>query len=441
MAPSPKESPGEIVESPVPAHGNARSLVDRNLETETDEHSCVEPLLLKKADMCKSLLDRTLSRRYRSYLEEQISLVNDFLMLHSNGSSMGAEGDQRCDDGAESQAASSECGWVIFKTSAQVASLSLWANICLLILKIFGSVFSGSLSVISTLIDSALDLFASLVFYFVGRTMKKRSTGKYPVGKRRLEPLAVIFVASVMGTAAVEIVIISVQSMLSDPPVPTADAVTISIVAVVVAVKFFLYLVCRLIHTPSAQALAADHINDVVSNSVALVALILANKVSVYFDGSGAILVSIFIVVNWSMEGLGHVRNLAGHVAPRHLLQQVTWIALHHNDNIISVDTVRGFGFGNENIVEVDIVLPETMTLHETHDISESLQIRLEELEGVERAYVHADYATDHKASDEHNDIYTASVGGVHSTTLMYDRQRTHGTTAISTSEEQVTLV
>lgn len=64
---------------------------------------------------------------------------------------------------------------------------------------------------------------------------------------------------------------------------------------------------------------------------------------------------------------------------------------------IIAIDTVRAFHLGPKYVVEVDIVLPENMPLREAHDIGESLQIKLEELEQVERAFVHLDYEYMHK--------------------------------------------
>ena len=51
------------------------------------------------------------------------------------------------------------------------------------------------------------------------------------------------------------------------------------------------------------------------------------------------------------------------------------------------VDTVRAYHFGERFLVEVDIVLPEDMPLRKTHDIGEALQIKLEALAEVERAF------------------------------------------------------
>jgi len=54
-------------------------------------------------------------------------------------------------------------------------------------------------------------------------------------------------------------------------------------------------------------------------------------------------------------------------------------------------------------ICEVDIVLPEDMPLKQTHDIGEALEIKIENLDVVERAFVHIDYEWEHQA--EHKRI------------------------------------
>ncbi len=47
-------------------------------------------------------------------------------------------------------------------------------------------------------------------------------------------------------------------------------------------------------------------------------------------------------------------------------------------------------------------MLPFDMPLRDAHDIGEQLQMRLEGLEDVERAYVHLDFEVDHGPTDEH---------------------------------------
>lgn len=68
-----------------------------------------------------------------------------------------------------------------------------------------------------------------------------------------------------------------------------------------------------------------------------------------------------------------------------------------HSPYITAIDTVRAWHSGPRLVVEVDIVLNPDDTLRATHDIAEELQMKLESLPNVERAYVHVDYETTHK--------------------------------------------
>jgi len=67
-----------------------------------------------------------------------------------------------------------------------------------------------------------------------------------------------------------------------------------------------------------------------------------------------------------------------------------------HSPHVLQIDTVRAYHSGPRLIVEVDIVMDPNETLKATHDIAEELQMKLESLPDVERAYVHVDYETSH---------------------------------------------
>ena len=58
-------------------------------------------------------------------------------------------------------------------------------------------------------------------------------------------------------------------------------------------------------------------------------------------------------------------------------------IALTHHPKVLQVDTCRAYHAGNNLFVEVDIVMDRETPLWESHDIGESLQIKLEKLINV----------------------------------------------------------
>lgn len=166
--------------------------------------------------------------------------------------------------------------------------------------------------------------------------------------------------------------------------------------------KFFLFLYCKRVSSPSARALSQDHRNDVLSNAFALGFGYLGDRVWNNADPIGAIVISLYIAYSWWRTGADQVRSLTGHTAQPELLQRLLLVCTNHDERVQFIDTLRAYHFGNNLLVEAHIVLPPTMTLQEAHDIGEPLQQKLEKFPQVERAFVHIDYEYEHSPSDEH---------------------------------------
>eukprot|EP01089_Gocevia_fonbrunei_P016677 TRINITY_DN5233_c0_g1_i4.p1 TRINITY_DN5233_c0_g1~~TRINITY_DN5233_c0_g1_i4.p1 ORF type:complete len:510 (-),score=108.38 TRINITY_DN5233_c0_g1_i4:36-1565(-) len=274
-------------------------------------------------------------------------------------------------------------------------------NVCLLILKLIAAVASGSLAVIASALDSFLDLLSGLILFATSYVMG-RAQGEvyaYPGGTSRIEPLGIIIFASCMFTATLQLLVSAAERLLGDPTDAEIDLTTSTIVIILITVvtKALLYIYCSWIDgSESVEALKQDHRNDVISNSFGLLMAIAAYHFVWWLDPLGAIIMCLYIMSVWFRTGYGQVKMLSGMTAHPEILAQLTYLAWNHHPKIIAIDTVRAFHLAYKYLVEVDIVLPEDMPLKEAHDIGESLQEKIEELEVVERAWVHLDYETDH---------------------------------------------
>nr|KAG5706461.1 hypothetical protein BaRGS_032854 [Batillaria attramentaria] len=218
-----------------------------------------------------------------------------------------------------------------------------------------------SLAIISSLIDSAVEILSGIVMWWTSIAIRKRDPYLYPQ-----------------------------------------------------VVKFILWVVCRRVKSPIVQALALDHRIDVCSNAVAIVCGYLGSRQFQndfhtddfkYVDPAGAILITVYIIYTWWRMGADQIKLLTGRTATPEFLSKVTWMVLDHDENIRHIETVRAFHSGNNFLVEVDIVLPETMHLGVAHDIGERLQQKLESLPEVERAFVHLDYDFTHTPKMEHKEV------------------------------------
>lgn len=107
--------------------------------------------------------------------------------------------------------------------------------------------------------------------------------------------------------------------------------------------------------------------------------------------------IALYTIGNWAKTVLENVSGLIGRTAPPEYLAKVTYLVWNHHEEIKHIETVRAYTFGSQYFVEVDIVLPEEMTLVHAHNIGETLQDKLEQLPEIERAFVHVDFDIFHQ--------------------------------------------
>ena len=291
------------------------------------------------------------------------------------------------------------------KTSRAVwaTRVSFSANVVLLIVKLFVAIVSGSLVVLASAIDSFLDLFSGGILWYAARAAQNTDVYEYPVGRTRAEPLGVIVFSCLMSMVSLQIIAEGVGRLFSADDDSSLSIMAIVLVAGVVLVKLALFLFCRTIKgSPSAEALAQDHFNDVITNSFGLLFAYLGSAVAWWLDPAAAIAFSLYLLFTWAANGAEYIQLMLGRTASPAFLQQLTYLSFNHHEDILKIDTVRAFHFGSNFLVEVDIVMDPDTTLRHSHDIGEGLQSKLEAVNGVERAFVHIDYEFSHRPGSEH---------------------------------------
>lgn len=74
-------------------------------------------------------------------------------------------------------------------------------------------------------------------------------------------------------------------------------------------------------------------------------------------------------------------------------------------DVVTKIDSIQAAHHGTDYFVEVDIGLPGSMPLAMAHDIGSELQTQLENIDEIERAFVHLDFEFSHMPANEHKSV------------------------------------
>ncbi|KAJ5937658.1 hypothetical protein N7454_004000 [Penicillium verhagenii] len=278
---------------------------------------------------------------------------------------------------------------------------SFAANIVLCGVQIYGAVSSGSLSLFTTMADAVFDPLSNLTLLLCNKAVNRVDPRKFPAGKARIETAGNICFCCIMTAVSLIIIAFSFREIAEGSDTLRSAFHLPSVVAVAVAffTKLALFLYCFALRNQVSQIriLWEDHRNDLLINGVGVMTSILGSKVRWWIDPMGAIILSLIVSGLWVHSAYGEFQLLIGVTADTKMQQLITYISMTHSPMITAIDTVRAYTSGPRLLVEVDIVMDAGATLRATHDVAEELQIKLESLPDVERAYVHVDYETTHK--------------------------------------------
>lgn len=296
--------------------------------------------------------------------------------------------------------------------------VSVVLNIAIVGVKLVATVVSGSLAVTATLVDSVLDVLSQFILFYTDSASKHHDATAFPAGRTRLAPLGIFICAVLMGMASVEVIHESVVKLgllyWSNQGAGRAGFSTLSLNPLVLAAMSFsfitkagLYLYCikvgKITGNDSVRAVALDHLNDLLSIISATAAAVTSfySDSLLWVDPVSAIAISVYIMMEWWSTAQEQANMLVGRAANDDFLKEVRRVGNAHHPQL-TVDIIRAYHFGPKYLVELEVVLPSTMTLEMTHDIGMELQHKIESFEQVERAFVHIDYQA--RDYDEHNE-------------------------------------
>ncbi|EFO88312.1 hypothetical protein CRE_26001, partial [Caenorhabditis remanei] len=204
-------------------------------------------------------------------------------------------------------------------TDRLLANLSIALNLTLLFTNLLASILSGSLSIVSTFVDSLMDVTSSLIIGICLKLIKNTNMFNYPRGRNRntrrrgnfrLELVGVIICSILMGIANTLLVMESIRSIVGGDINPVMDVPTLSIMLGGSAVKVILCLICYRRGSSSTTVLAMDMRNDIATSIVAIVGV---------------------IATSWYGQALGHLPHLDGKRAEGDNLSRIGKMVLEHD--------------------------------------------------------------------------------------------------------------
>ncbi|KAJ7005255.1 metal tolerance protein 4-like [Populus alba x Populus x berolinensis] len=263
-------------------------------------HSLKTGFLSRLPDKVRTVLDvessfhfnvsktKGLSKDEKEYYEKQFATLKSFQDVDTL---MTTDSSDEEDDEEQVQA-------------EKAMKISNYANIVLLVFKVYATIRTGSIAIAASTLDSLLDLMAGGILWFTHISMKNINIYKYPIGKLRMQPVGIIIFAAVMATLGLQILIQAAEELIKDETrkkMSSNQLLWLNIIMIsATVVKLALWIYCRSSGNSIVRAYAKDHYFDVVTNVVGLAAAVLGDKYYWWIDPAGAILLAVYTITNWS---------------------------------------------------------------------------------------------------------------------------------------------
>src|SRR4051812_16784026 len=259
---------------------------------------------------------------------------------------------------------------------ASAARSSVAAAALLIALKTVTGVLTGSISVWASLLDSAMDIFASAINYYAVRAASAPPDEDHRYGHGKAESLAGLFQSFVICASGLVLLWEAVRRIIT-PHQTASEWLGVGTMAVASGVSFALVSrlrqVARQTDSPALAADAIHYATDVYTNGAALFALLLVALTGwTLADPLISLLISGFIL--WSAVDVAReaVNVLMDRRLPRAIDTQVASVIERFRDRgVLGFHDLRTRRSGSLKFIDLHLEVEADQTLQQAHDLTE----------------------------------------------------------------------
>jgi ferrous-iron efflux pump FieF len=274
-------------------------------------------------------------------------------------------------------------------TYASVATAAI-----LIAVKLVAWLYTDSISLLSTLVDSVLDIFASLVNLAAVRHALTPADKEHRFGHGKAEPLAALGQAAFISGSAL-FLIFEAGHRLFDPEPLTHTTLGIWVMVFAIATTFALTrFQAYVVRKTGSMAIRADslhYVGDLLVNISVIVALLLVAELGwLWVDSVFGLAIAVYISTNAWRIAHGAYDMLMDRELPDDERQRIKEIVLAH-PRVMDLHDLRTRSSGPYAFIQIHLELDGAMSLLESHEIADEVEARIREAFPEAEVLIHQD--------------------------------------------------
>ena len=273
---------------------------------------------------------------------------------------------------------------------------SLGAAVVLIAAKFVAWIDTGSVALLSSLVDSLVDAVASLVTFVAVRRAAIPADREHRFGHGKAEPLAALGQSAFLLGSSALLMAEAVRRLLAPQPIGnTATGIAVMLFSMVVTLGLVAYQ-RHVVRRTGSLAINADELHyrgDVLLNLSVIATLVIGSVFSVpLLDPLFGAAVGLYIIYSASKIARLSLTQLMDRELPDAERARVRATAESHPE-VTAVHDIRTRGAGPTTFIQLHIEMDGGMTLLRAHEISDAVEAELRAAFPYAEIIIHSDPA------------------------------------------------
>jgi ferrous-iron efflux pump FieF len=273
-------------------------------------------------------------------------------------------------------------------TNASVATAAI-----LITAKLVAWLMTGSVSVLASLVDSMMDVAASLINLFAVRYSLMPADHEHRFGHGKAESLAGLAQTTFISGSALFLILQAVDRLLHPRPLEDVGIGVGVMVFAILATLALLILQRHVIRVTGSTAIKADALHyttDVLTNASIIVALLLSGFGWHGVDALFALGIAAYIL--YSAWHIGHeaFQLLMDRELPDEQRQRIR-LAAHSHGQVRGIHDLRTRRSGHDIFIQMHLELDDELSLFDAHEIADQVEALIREIHPEADILIHAD--------------------------------------------------
>ncbi|TFH26186.1 MAG: cation diffusion facilitator family transporter [Myxococcales bacterium] len=270
---------------------------------------------------------------------------------------------------------------------------SVLTALVLIAVKLLAWLWTGSVSVLASLVDSFMDSIASAINLVAVRYSLVPADAERRFGHGKAEPLAGLAQAGFVCGSAVFLLFHAIDRLRFPRALRDIEIGVGVMMFSIVLTAGLLTLQRRVIRQTESTAIRADAVHyatDLLTNLAVVAGLLLASAGWAWADSMFAIAIAAYIFYSAVRIGFDAFQELMDRELPREIQQEILAIAAEHPD-VLGVHDLRTRRSGRLRFVQLHLELDDGLPLTSAHAVADQVEERIQKLLPNAEVIIHQD--------------------------------------------------